>query len=151
MQVQILDTGGNPAADITTATNAATYVNVGQAATTDATGYVAFHNVQDTTISLKATTADNSIAVDSLAGGSSLPVVMTPVSLLPPLPGGDGFDVNNGTSGWTGRTVKTISKRHSHILKREIGLTVFTDYSPDLQMAYKSFNLESKVLSVFLA
>jgi hypothetical protein len=60
------------------------------------------------------------------------------------------FNVNNGTTGWTGGTVETISKRDNMVLKRDDGLVVFTDYSPDVQTAYKSFFLMNSAQSVYI-
>jgi hypothetical protein len=150
MQVQVLDANGNPFPGASVQANATTYINVGQTAITDATGIVTLENVPPTTISLKATTADDQIAVDGVDGVTSPSVTMNLVPLTTPVNGTGGFDVNNGTTGWTGGTVETISKRDNIVLKRDDGLVVFTDYSPDVQTAYKSFSLINSAQSVYI-
>jgi hypothetical protein len=106
MQVQVFDANGNPFPGASVQANATTYINVGQTAITDSTGIVTLENVPPTTISLKATTADDQIAVDGVDGATSPSVTMNLVPLTTPVNGTGGFQCqqrNYGLDWWHSR------------------------------------------------
>ena len=146
LSVLVVDELGNPSAGATVYANASTHPNIGAIATTDAQGFADFDKVPGTTIALRAVGPDSSLGVSSVAGGL---VGSTTIQLqafhAPAQGGGDGFDVNNGLSGWTGGT--TVD---DGLVKRALTLVVSTAGQPGLQAASKSFGLGDDVTSVFI-
>ena len=134
MSILVLGPDNKPAEGVQVLGNATTYPGVGQQCLTDASGKCSLVNLPPTTIGLVARTDSNSIAVDGLATTTS----QVTLKLLPfAEPAGDSsFDVNNGTSGWTGGTISQSLK-----IKRDTTLTVGTNGQYTLQHASNSFKV----------
>jgi len=152
LQVAVRDAEGSPVAGVDVEASATTYVDVGQTATTDSSGIATFQNVPSTTISLKVATADGQFAVGSVAGGHQFSASLTLIPFHPAAAGSDGFDVENGTTGWTGgSTTTTITKRDDRLARRDAAaLEVGTNSSPSLQTASKSFSLPPDASMAFI-
>ncbi|CAG5181640.1 uncharacterized protein ALTATR162_LOCUS9785 [Alternaria atra] len=150
LKVVVQDDLGSPAVGVAVLANTTTFLGIGETAVTDPDGTALFKNVPSTTISLKADGSENKVAVGSLAGGLVATVNMKLLPLHHPIAGAGGFDVDNGTSGWTGGTTKTITKRDGRLVKRDTGLVVSTNFSPDVQTAYQSFDLAEGATLVYL-
>ncbi|KAL0942061.1 uncharacterized protein CTRU02_204824 [Colletotrichum truncatum] len=131
MPVLVLGVDGNPVSGASITANATTYPGVGQSCITDNQGQCTFKNLPSTTIGLVARAGDNSIAVNGLAASSGL----VTLRLMPYVdPDADAsFDIDNGTSGWSGGITK-ITK-----VKRDAQLSVSTNGRYNLQSAAKSF------------
>jgi len=146
LSVLVVDELGNPSVAATVYANASTYPNIGAVATTDAQGIAVFDNVPGTTISLRAVGPDSSLGVGSLAGGLVGSTTIQLQAFHAPAQGGsDGFDVNNGLSGWTGGS--TVD---DGLAKRALTLVVATANQPNVQVARKSFSLGDDATSVFI-
>ncbi|KAH0565383.1 hypothetical protein GP486_001217 [Trichoglossum hirsutum] len=132
MPISVLGPDGQPASNVLVYGNATSYPGVSQTCTTDASGVCTLENLTATTIGLVAKTGDNSIAVNGLAASPS----QVTLKLMPYDQPEDGasFDVNNGTSGWTGGAVSQSLK-----VKRDTTLVVSTNGQFDLQTANNSF------------
>ncbi|KAH7142746.1 hypothetical protein B0J13DRAFT_636427 [Dactylonectria estremocensis] len=151
LTVQVTDGAGNLVPGARVYANASTYLNVGEVLLTDADGKVVFENVPSTTISLRAVGPDQSLGVDSIAGGLVTSITITLEPFHEPVEGNDDFDVDNGLSGWTGGTVVDLAtKRAVHLVKRASSLVIYTNGQPDVQMARKTFTLADDASSVFI-
>lgn len=131
MPILVLGPDGQPASNILVLGNATIYPGISQTCITDSTGKCILENLTSTTIGLVARAADNSIAVNGLAAGSSQ-VTLKLMPFILPQPGAS-FDISNGTSGWTGGTVTSLN------VKRDTVLVVSTNGQFDLQTAHNSF------------
>jgi hypothetical protein len=132
MPITVLGPDGQPASNVPVFGNATTYPGVSQICTTDASGVCTLENLTATTIGLVAKTDDNSIAVNGLAASSGQ-VTLKLMPYVQPVDGAS-FDIDNGTTGWTGGTVSQSLK-----IKRDTTLVVGTNGQFDLQTAGNSF------------
>jgi len=134
MPILVLGPDSQPASGVLVYGNATTYPGVSQECTTNASGQCSLTNLPPTTIGLVARTDSNSIAVNGLAATTG----QVTLKLLPftQPTGNSTFDVNNGTSGWTGGTVSQSLK-----IKRDTTLTLSTNGQYSLQSASNSFNV----------
>ncbi|GKT61396.1 hypothetical protein ColTof4_01479 [Colletotrichum tofieldiae] len=99
--------------------NANTHPGVERFCTADVTGRCTFDNLPSTTIGLIARTGDNSIAVSGLAASSGLMTLELMPFIKPDA--GASFDIDNGTTGWSGGTTTSAK------VKRDTQLVVSTD------------------------
>lgn len=143
MSVLVLGPDSQPASGVLVYGNATIYPGVSEECTTDASGKCSLNNLPATTIGLVARTESNSIAVDGLAPTTS----QVTLKLLPftQPTGGQTFDVNNGTSGWTEGTISKSLK-----IKRDTTLTLNTNGQFELQSTSNSFNVHPFTKKVYI-
>lgn len=176
MAVLVLDPAGLPASGVPVFCNATTYVGIGATGITDSAGKVTFSNVPSTTIGFLAKTSTNQVSVGGVAGGSITSITLNLLPLSSPVPGASGWNVDNGTAGWTGGTVQNVDpnfKRElasqfkrdiaptyprivdstfdidTYLYKRDTSLVVYTNNSPNLQMAFKTFAVDPGTSTVY--
>lgn len=143
MPILVLNPDGQPVGDVLVYGNATTYPGVSQQCTTDASGKCSLTDLPPTTIGLVAKAGDNTIAIDGLAPTSG----QVTLKLMPfNQPDGDSsFNVNNGTSGWTGG-----STSQSYKIKRDTTLALATNGAYDLQSASNSFPVKENTKAAYI-
>jgi hypothetical protein len=132
MPIQVLNPDDTPAEGVHVEANATIYPGLTGSCTTDATGKCTLDNLPGTTIGLVARKGDNSIAVNGLAP-TTVEVTLKLLPFVTPKTGAS-FDIDNGTSGWTGGDLQQSLK-----IKRDTTLVVDTNRQYTLQSANNSF------------
>ncbi|GJC86435.1 hypothetical protein ColLi_09273 [Colletotrichum liriopes] len=140
--VVVLGTDGNPVSGATITVHATTHPGVARFCTADGTGRYTFGYIRSTTIRLIARTGDNSIAVNGLAASSGL-VTLELMPFVEP-DAGASFDINNGTTGWSGGTTTSAK------VKRDIQLVVQRVRQRNLQSAAKIFPVHPFIQSAYI-
>ena len=134
LSILVLGPDSRPAGGVTVQGNATIYPGVSQECVTDTSGRCSLVNLPATTISLLARRDDNSIAVDGLATTTSQ-VTLKLIPFTQPT-GAGSFDVDHGTTGWTGGAVSKPVK-----VKRDTSLVLSTNGQYTLQSTSNSFKV----------
>ncbi len=154
LTVKVVDAENNPVVGIEVTASATTYNGIRAVATTDAEGNAHFVDIPPVTIGLKAITADGKIGVGSVAGGSETTATVVLAAFQPPVDGSPGFEVEDGTTGWTDSKDAPITKRSmnptSLVKRAESHLVVFTNFQLALQTGHKSFHVPENSGSAYI-